>query len=67
MGHDDHRDTNPDATGKFSWRVPPGGTVQGFPVDVATPSPARGPWAKTGMARARLAGLSFGAPSPAQV
>ena len=30
-----------------------------------TGGPARGPWANTGMARARLAGLSFGAGTPA--
>lgn len=63
------------ATGQFSWRVPPGGTT-GTVLAGAGPggtSNARGPWAKTGMARARLEGLSFGQPTgtvrhePAQV
>ena len=56
-----------DATGAFSWRGAPAGTIQAHPIDAASPSPARGPWAKTSMARARLVGLSFGAPSPQQV
>jgi len=48
--------------------VPPSGTMPAHSAEqAASPSPARGPWAKTGMARARLAGLSFGAPSPPQV
>ena len=53
------------ATGHFSWREPPGpgGTVLAGGPPQGT-SPARGPWAKTGMVRARLEGLSFGSPQP---
>ena len=71
-----YRDHEADATGHFSWRanhhgagsgLTPSSTVQALPSGGASPSPARGPWAKTGMARARLAGISFGSPSPLQV
>lgn len=56
------------ATGHFSWRVLPTGTIpaSGHP-SLASPAlapAARGPWAHTSKARARLAGLSFGAGQP---
>ncbi|DBA81690.1 hypothetical protein WJX77_002971 [Trebouxia sp. C0004] len=52
-------------TGQFSWRAGPSGTVlaQHGSAPSTTGEPARGPWANTGMVRARLAGLSFGAPA----
>lgn len=56
------------ATGHFSWRAAPTGTLpaSGHP-SLASPAlapAARGPWAHTSKARARLAGLSFGAGQP---
>ena len=55
-------------TGQFSWRAGPSGTVlaQHGSAPSTTGGPARGPWVNTGMVRARLAGLSFGAPPEAQ-
>lgn len=55
-------------TGQFSWRAGPSGTVlaQHGSAPPTTGGPARGPWVNTGMVRARLAGLSFGPPAPAQ-
>lgn len=55
-------------TGQFSWRAGPSGTVlaQHGSAPSTTGGPARGPWVNTGMVRARLAGLSFGPPAPAQ-
>lgn len=52
-------------TGQFSWRAGPSGTVlaQHGSAPSTTGGPARGPWANTGMVRARLAGLSFGGPA----
>ena len=55
-------------TGQFSWRAGPSGTVlaQHGSAPSTTGGPARGPWVNTGMVRARLAGLSFGAPPETQ-
>lgn len=55
-------------TGQFSWRAGPSGTVlaQHGSAPSTTGGPARGPWVNTGMVRARLAGLSFGAPAESQ-
>ncbi len=52
-------------TGQFSWRAGPSGTAlaQHGSAPSTTGGPARGPWANTGMVRARLAGLSFGGPA----
>ncbi|KAL3152262.1 hypothetical protein ABBQ32_001339 [Trebouxia sp. C0010 RCD-2024] len=55
-------------TGQFSWRAGPSGTVlaQHGSAPSTTGGPARGPWVNTGMVRARLAGISFGAPPDSQ-
>ncbi len=56
------------ATGHFSWRAAPTGTLAASShPSLASPAlapAARGPWARTSKARARLAGLSFGAGQP---
>ena len=63
--HDVCREAAAGHTGQFSWRAGPSGTVlaQHGSAPSTTGGPARGPWANTGMVRARLAGLSFGAPA----
>ncbi|KAK9817161.1 hypothetical protein WJX72_010545 [[Myrmecia] bisecta] len=69
------KESSADATGRFSWRPLHSGPTGTIAASTSSqPSPARGPWAKTGMVRARLAGLSFGAspsaaptPSPGSI
>ncbi|KAA6427027.1 MAG: Serine threonine kinase [Trebouxia sp. A1-2] len=60
-----HKEAAAGHTGQFSWRAGPSGTVlaQHGSAPSTTGGPARGPWANTGMVRARLAGLSFGGPA----